>query len=334
MPGPQVKVPLITPARCQLHSHHTTITRAHKLRLRQSFTHNTSTTHLRTRLQLSRETYDDIAWLEFHRAFQSLTMAQQRTARRLIYGFLPTQRRLFRNNTTPSPYCPHCHVEEETDLHFLKCGGASTWSDNLFKPLEALFHKYKATHWIQQSIRGNLQRFLDGNNPRIYDPWIQTPTTSQTNISWHFCFLGMFSKTWIHKQDRTTTHKTGSRLITKIARLLLTATIDRWNQRCNALHKTTNNSNETQNRLHTKITALYMLKDRVLPGDRRIFHMDLPNLLLKSNKYLEMFILHNTPIIKASISQQKRNTQRQHRDIATYFPPKVQDTSPAGAGHF
>ena len=320
MTKPALHAPLITPARCQLHIHNTTITASIPHQLRQAYTHQTTTTHLLRRLHIPFQLSPSIAWDEFARAFASFSAAHQRILRRWIYGFLPTQKRLHRYGTCPSPLCPHCKQQTETNVHFLNCGGSNTWNDDLFEPLELLFHKLKATHWVQQTLTTNLRHYLDRGTPVSFNRWIQPAVDTQTQLGWHLPFYGQLSTKWIDYQNSSCpTNKNGSKLITNINKLLFTALIRRWNRRNTTLHDSAAPTTENQQRLANKIRALYQLEPLVLAHDRILFSTPLDMLLTRPPRTLQLFLQQNRPLIKKSIIQQKNLIRRQHRDIATYF---------------
>ena len=315
-----LRTPLITPARCQLHIHSTTITASLPNHIRQAYTHQTTITHLLRRLHTPLQLSHSIAWDEFTRAFTSFSAAHQRILRRWIYGFLPTQKRLHRYGACPSPLCPQCKHQIETDVHFLNCGGSNTWNEDLFEPLELLFHKLRATHWIQQTLTTNLRHYLDCGTPVSPNQWIQPAVDTQTQIGWHLPFYGLLSKKWIEYQNRSCpNHKNGSKLIAAINKLIFTALIRRWTRRNTTLHDPMAPHTENHQRIVNKIRALYQLKPLVLPHDQIIFSTPIETLLTRSPRTLQLFLQQNRPIIKRSIQQQKNLVQRQHRDIATYF---------------
>jgi len=258
-----------------------------------------------------------IAWEEFAKAFASFSTGSQRILRRWIYGFLPTQRRLYRHNTSTNDLCPVCTTSEETDTHFLLCQGAGSWEDYLFQPLATMLHKHPATHWVDNAILTNLRRFLNQKPPRVPHPWIQSPMDAQSVLGWENCFRGLFSTTWISKQNQSASH--GSRLVTKIIKCIFHAVVQRWNTRNHQLHQHTADHHEVKDRLKAKMTALYELKDHVLPGDKAIFSIPLQNMLEKTVKTQKVFLKQHTSLVQRSVQQQRSKLIRQHQDIATFF---------------
>ena len=117
--SPQTQVPRPSPARCQLHIGNHTITRSIATTLHFAYSKTTSLSHIATCLQIPPNMAYTIAWKEFAQAFKSFSPGHQRILRRWIYGFLPTQQRLFRNGTSNSELCPICRQVTETDQHFL-----------------------------------------------------------------------------------------------------------------------------------------------------------------------------------------------------------------------
>lgn len=320
MTHPLTHVPLLAPARCQLQLGSLTPTRSLPYRLRQEYHRPASILHLRHRFNLSIDTYQDINWEAFEKAFATFSPSSQRILRRWLYGFLPTQRRLHRNGTSPDDLCPRCSQVPETDAHFLQCQGALSWSQYLFHPLEALCLKMKVTHWFEHAITLNLIRYLDNRPPLYPHPTVTTCVTNQHHIGWVNCFFGLFSNQWISAQNRV--HDNGFKCLKSIIHLLLNAVLQRWNERNSLLHQTSSNTEtETHKRLAAKITALYECKDKVLPGDRHLFSKPLSELLSQTTSQLQLFVQNNTSIIRSSLRQQDLAIQRQHRPITAYFPP-------------
>ena len=185
---PTDRVPLITPAKCQLHMTQGTITRSYRRTLHNLFTESNTRRHICHRLDITQATMDSIAWTEFHRAFRSLTNGTQRIIRRWMYGYLPTQHRLARYKISPTDHCPVCNRCEETDLHFLTCGGSTSWNDSLFSRLEHLCYKHKVHSAFEQHITSHLRQYLNSGTP---------PVSVQTDIGWHAAFSGLFAHQWI-----------------------------------------------------------------------------------------------------------------------------------------
>ena len=217
-----------------------------------------------------------------------------------------------------SSTCPICQQHPETDKHFLTCGGAQGWKEYLLDPIDKLFHKQKAGHWIASGIRTNMILFLNQTSPHHVHPWIQPAIDSQTELGWQSVFYGIFSNLWAPLQNKCHSPANGSTLISKLIKLVFAAIVTRWNNRNNSLHHRRNQT-EIRSRLHTQILALYNLQDQILHQDRPIFKIPITQLLTQSTKSLQLFIEQNKKLVKCSIQHQQQQTQRQHRDIRTYF---------------
>ena len=307
---PTNKVPLITLAGCQLHTQHGTITRSYTRTLHDAFTHQQTSQHICHRLGIHTTSMSNIAWLEFDRAFKSLPTGTKRTIRRWIFGYLPTQRRLARYKQSPSALCPTCRQHDETDMHFLTCGGSTSWQTYLFEPMKQLFHKLGIHSTLDSYIASRLRSFLD-HGP-IDD-------SLQLEIGWNAIFTGLFNNSWIEYINQHTNPPTGSALVTKLIRLILTAVAERWNIRCHQLHQTQQPIPETKARLINQVQALYMCQHDVLKQDRHIFAIPLTDMIQRSTTYLKGFITQYGKLIKRSIRLQQDQIKRQHRDISTYF---------------
>ena len=94
--------------------------------------------------------------------------------------------------------------------------------------------------------------------------------------------------------------------------------INRWNSRNHQLHQHSIRD-ELKTRLTSQLKALYALKNKLLASDRTIFDIPLNTLLTKSPRTIQLFIDQHKPIVKQSVYQQQKLTQRQHHDIASYF---------------
>ena len=139
---PTHKAPLIQPAGCQLNTRHGTITRAYTRTLHDAFTHNQTSKHICNRLGISDTNLYNIAWTEFDQAFISITPGTRRIIRRWMFGYLPTQRRLVHYKQSSSSLCPTCQQHDETDIHFLVCGGSESWQTYIISPLKHLFDQH------------------------------------------------------------------------------------------------------------------------------------------------------------------------------------------------
>ena len=303
-------VPLITIAGCHLRTKEGTITRSYTKHLHQAFTHQSTCKHICHRLKIDLRTMNQIAWQEFAIAFKSLPLGTRRIVRRWMFGYLPTQRRLVRYRQAHSPLCPLCNNFDETDIHFLTCGGSASWNDILLSPLELLCHKQQACNALTNQLISNTKRFLD-NQP--------TDLAIQSSIGWSAIFTGLFDQQWITLQQTNSPSQTSSQLITKLIKLFLSAVATRWKDRNARLHKPEKKLQETRTRLQHKIRLLYSCKPDVLYQDKQIFNTPLHELLQQSTTSLKLFINQFQPIIKRSIRLQQVQTRRAHKDIATYF---------------
>ena len=316
-------VPLLHPARCQVHVGRRTVTRSLTTSLRHAHSRSTSITHIMHRIGLHSTAYNTIAWNEFTRAINSFPPSHQRILRRWIYGFLPTQRRLHRNGLSTSPRCPVCQTHIETDHHFLTCGTAASWADSLLIPMQKLFHKYNTGHWVANALYNNITRYLNKETPDPTNAWIAPAVQAQSDIGWQTIFYGMISTKWLDYQNRCQPHNpNANHFLSKLIKLILTATINRWNNRNNKLHSGQPSLSETHLRSQAKVRTLYACQQDVLASDRKVFSIPLNSMLQKSTQTLQLFIQQNTALIKQSMKQQRQITTRQHRDIASYFPHK------------
>ena len=303
---PTKHAPLITIAGCQLRTKQGTITRSYTRLLHCAFTDQSTCKHICQRLNIPSGSLNDIAWDEFDRAFRSLSTGSKRTIRRWMFGYLPTQRRLARYNQSHSSLCPTCQRETETDLHFLTCGGSTSWKESLFDPLERLCQTSHTHQHFDTTFFTSIRMFLDGRIP---------PSSVQSDLGWKAAFSGLLAIEW------TTTSNTqnGSHFLTKLIKLLLSAVTHRWKERCTRLHKPTTDSSEQRIRLQHTIRTLYSLQNDVLQQDRQIFSIPVQQFLQSPTPSLHLFVTQFTSVIKRSVRKQKEQIQRQHRDIATYF---------------
>ena len=307
--SPSHNVPLISLAGCQLQTKAGTITRAYTRTLHEAFTYQQTTKHICHRLGIHQTRMHSIAWSPFNQAFQSLPLGSQRIIRRWMFGYLPTQRRLTRYKQSSSPLCPICHLHDETDEHFLTCGGSSSWKSTLFTPLEQLSHKHQLPSVLESYIRQQFQLVLD--NPRhLMQPQADLPGLA--------IFSGIFHLEWItflkvHLPSR------GPSLLTKVIRIIFHAVASRWTTRSTTLHSQHKQTPETRDRLQHQIRILYSCRANVLTQDQHIFKIPLSEITQKPTAYLKMFLHQYKALIKRSIRLRQAETARQHRDIATYF---------------
>ena len=316
--------PLISLAGCQLSINHSTITRSIPRYLAAAYSQQASINHIRRRLELPTNIHHLVAWKEFSRALLSFSVAHQRTIRRWIYGFLPTQKRLFRYMTCPSPLCPRCRRTTETDNHLLKCGGDTDWHDHLFTPLERLCHKHTISPWIETHLTKNLRNYLNSQPPLT-----DTNNIDQHLIGWSAAFYGIFSTQWITLQNNyNPSRPNGSSVLTSIIKLIFRAIIQRWHHRNQTLHSNSHTTPELHQRVICQVRGLYACCNDVLPSDRQIFSVPLELMIQKPTRTLQLFVEQNKDIVKQSVKLQQRTLQRQHRDIASYFI-KIQQGQPA-----
>ena len=302
------KVPLVAPAGCQLQINKGTITRSYTRMLHNAFTYKQTSRHICNRLGIFHTTMNSIAWDEFDRAFKSFGPGNQRILRRWMFGYLPTQRRLARYKLTSSPLCPICNQHNETDEHFLTCGGSASWQTHLFSPFEHLSHIQNLPTTLQLHVTAHLTNYLDHHQPS---------DSPQSDLGWFAAFTGLFSITWIELFNQYVPN--GSALLAKLIKIVLLAVTDRWKARCHTLHQSRTKTPETRRRLQHQIHALYSCRNYILHQDQHILDTPLSDIIRKPNTYLKMFLSQYRPIIKRSIRLQQDQNKRQHKDIATYF---------------
>ena len=185
--------------------------------------------------------------------------------------------------------------------------------------MEQLFHKHNTEKWFESAIHGNIHRFLNSQPPTTAHPWSQPAVDSQTTIGWGSIFYGIFSKSWIESHDRHSQQTSrGLTIVSKLIKIIFQAVINCWNSRNHQLHQHSIRD-ELKTRLTSQLKALYALKNKLLASDRTIFDIPLNTLLTKSPRTIRLFIDQHKPIVKQSVHQQQKLTQRQHHDIASYF---------------
>ena len=163
-------------------------------------------------------------------------------------------------------------------------------------------------HSQERILTSSLSSFLNGHTPS---------TSIQTQLGWFATFYGIFSHTWVYSIHDDP--GTGSTILTSIIKTILSAVTIRWKMRCNKLHQTQHTKPELRVRLEHQICAIYSCERDVLQQDQSIFSLPLTQLLGQSSSTLSAFIKQYKPIIKQSIKLQQEQTQRQHKDISTYF---------------
>ena len=204
-----------------------------------------------------------------------------------MFGYLPTRRRLVKYKHSPSPLCPVCNLHDETDLHFLTCGGSASWNQTLFSPFEHLCHTSQINRTFEATFLTSTKMFLNGRIP---------PVSVQSEIGWIATFLGLLVKDWLPN---------GTNFLTKLIKIILTAVSARWKERCAILHRPKQDNSEKRERLQHTIHSLYSCQNAVLQQDRQIFSLPLQHVLHSPTPSLQLFVTQFKPIIKRSIQQQK-----------------------------
>ena len=168
--------------------------------------------------------------------------------------------------------------------------------------------KYTLHHSQERTLISSQNCFLNGHTPS---------TSIQTQLGWLATFYGIFNQAWVYSIHADP--GTGSTILTSIIKIILSAVTTRWKVRCTKLHELQHTKPELRVRLEHQIRALYSCQQDVLQQDRTIFSLPLTQLLEQSSSTLSAFIKQYKHIIKWSIKLQQEQTQRQHKDISTYF---------------
>lgn len=180
------------------------ITRSHKTSMRSASTSPNLREYFLKQF-LWRPYTPDLIWWEIHgSSLESFPKNDRRRLRKFIFGWLPTNERLFSYKQTPDARCPTCNYICETHEHLLKCS-----------------HKYRQTIKDKWYTTSTLELFLQ--NERYTPPIVKQilydrivaetssikpkaiPTLSQhirnayheqATIGWKHLLQGCFALSW------------------------------------------------------------------------------------------------------------------------------------------
>jgi hypothetical protein len=147
--------------------------------------------HYNEKYGWNHNTFQDIDWDLQHKALSTFSDADQRRILKFVHGWLPTNRRLFREGIKHSPKCILCdHLEENSD-HILICTHDSLESIRL----QLVTYLCKDTNNHGNAELNNILELAIQECPHN-KKWI--PIISETSPSLQHCILQQSQLGWSH----------------------------------------------------------------------------------------------------------------------------------------
>ena len=231
--------------------------------------------------------------------------------------------------------CPSCSSDLEDDDHLFQCEhhARASWRSSLFRQILNRFESF-LDPTLLVIIRIGLTSYFTDCHPDFHlhfpEGYSTTPYAQlidqQSQIGWGHFLRGKLSYEWgtlqhIHA-SRYNLHSESKGWIPTLIRLFASESFRLWELRNGCRHGTDASSRAFASAELAKrqLTALYSLKEQMLPQDRIIFRSSLATHLTETTQQIRSWITHNTKLIstsvKRAISQAKLGTQGLQR----YFP--------------
>ena len=284
------------------------------------------------------EAMDYIDWDSHRKAIESLTQGQRFSVSKRIFNWLPSNARLFSwvPPQHPTPLCPICETEQETNDHIYRCSHHSCRSAQVIglERIRAWSKKKKLHSFTISVLLRHIHAWMRGKNIDMTGRLLEAnPIHSklkqaikeQKEIGWGHALRGRLSKKWGEIQmavDESGKHRPRSGVIATLICKLWEEMRLLWKDRCAMQHGVTaeDRTRIANEKTHPRIRAAYSTKnDDVSYYNMRLFSMPLEERLSldprENNRWLEIVA---TAKMRRKVNEEA--VMKAMRKLTAYFP--------------
>jgi hypothetical protein len=282
-------------------------------------------------------TFQDIDWDLQHKALSTFSDSDQRRILKFVHGWLPTNRRLFREGIEPSPKCILCdHLEENSD-HILICTHDSLESIRL----QLVTYLCKDTNNHGNTELNNILELAIQEGPHNEkwrpitsetSPSLQHCILQQSQIGWSHLFRGRLTKSLVSFMDQhyrslnvDSRRYNGQRWCKLLIINVWNTVLQLWNKRNELIHRTSESiqTSQSQKRLEHRIQICYEWKDKLTRDDReKLFYMEEDELAKEDQRFIKAWLRMTERTIKTAKkeAQQHSNSRKLMESFIQWRP--------------
>ena len=344
-------VPRLGSNKAQLIINDSTINGHYRSEIRNAASSGDLKEYTMSKFHWTSEQYESINWDAFGSAV-SATKQRADQITKLVFDWAPTNTLLHKYDPSVSPLCPHCHNEEESVTHVIRCRHQEPKKIRsiLIKNLRSRCYTLCTKPLLVQILVKGLEAWFDGTilEWSAYPMEAQILIKNQTMVGWDQLFRGRFVSDWARLQDcylgslpksKKKKSLSGLRWTVSMIRIVWTHYFELWELRNKAVHGS--DSKESLSRIKQKLLLELKLvhADRLkyLTSDRKFLIAETEE---DSHKLEEYVAFHypstirnwldwHVPLLRASIQEAQAKAVSFVRPITEYFSKIIQPVNEA-----
>jgi ribonuclease HI len=281
----------------------------------------------------TKEIFNDIDWDIQEKALRYFSESDQSRILKFVHGWLPTNKRLYREGIEKSPKCQLCNALEESNDHLWICSRdiqenarvkimEYIWRDNsnhgnseLNNIIELAFsestHNSKWTPLVKETS-GNIRRCIIQQNKIGWDQLLKGRMTKEMRRTMDHHY----------RQLKVDTRKyTGERWCKRLLQNIWQVLLQLWKQRNELIHDSmlSNQESKETERIKTRVFRCYEHRESMTVADReRIFYTEAEQLLQEDKRLIKAWLRIAERIIK-TVKKENERPNNSRKLLETYL---------------
>jgi hypothetical protein len=276
----------------------------------------------------STRTFGEIHWDVQHKVLIGYDINDQRRLLKFMHNWLPTNKRLHREKSSPTQRCPLCFYIVEDELHLFTCHHPTQK-----EVITSLQSRIRQEINVQDEIKDLLISFFtagihDGNwiprMPQEYPPAVRKGIEAQTRIGWPHVIYGRLARdlvTSMAATDSGSTRASSDMHARKLIRAIWDSFLKLWRQRNAAVHGVTEATRKTAQSQALEMRVLHCYEQQyIMPIDdrQRLFQKSKEEKLNEDPRSIKTWLRMADKIIRTNKRENKQRTG-QRRMMDQYF---------------
>ena len=273
------------------------------------------TEYIRGKYKWNKETFDLVAWKIHGQALSKVNVNLHKIIVRMIYGWLPTGKRLHRQDENEDHRCPLCKQVQEDNLHMFHCQHKTmrAQQETMVKCLRTKMENSATDPKITRILSEGVEKWMKDKKFEMSTRAtgkMKTFVEQQNRIGWDQIVCGRTSKEVIKVQEKhlienkhiTKVHRDANRWLRIILQTLWESTGKIWKTRCEEKY---GKNREDKIRIETltlrrRVEECYKKKNMLLHNYQKLFKANINTLITKSNDVLEAWLNTVEPLLQAN----------------------------------
>jgi hypothetical protein len=282
--------------------------------------------------------FSDIAWELQSKVLCGYDINDQRRLLKFVHGWLPTNKRLHRENKSPHQRCPMCYYIVEDDLHLLLCRHPEQ-----VKKVQEMFNRMQKELQCDSQVKQILIDIVQtATKNKSWSPTLIRNTTSdiqkganaQQRIGWEQVIFGRMARAFVQTLAPVPTSTDSSLLASisqgkKCLRIIWDTILELWRQRNEFIYGITQETKKAAlvRAIEMKVEKCYDWKP-FMPFDdqRRIYQKSKEELMSEELPKIQTWVRMAERIIRTNKKEAQRN-HGQRKRFEQYFKWNPPDQS-------